>query len=150
MFSSKQKTIKSMFSAESVKKVEKSISKFFIFNEGICCSEENGGVREAGDDDGEDTRILSSSSNDECEDGDDDGSDDDDNNNGGNNGTDGRTYSLEGQIQGLDLTSGQHYGVKYDYDNRSQLERSANTSIGFSAYRKDDYDDDVMPHRNSM
>ena len=32
MFPSKQKSIKSMFSAEGVKKVGKSISKFFLFN----------------------------------------------------------------------------------------------------------------------
>ena len=47
-----------------------------------------------------------------------------DNNNGGNNNVDGRTYSLEGHIQGLSLTSSQHYGVEYGYDHKSQLERS--------------------------
>ena len=32
MFSSKQKSIKSLFSIEGVKKVSKTISKFFLFN----------------------------------------------------------------------------------------------------------------------
>ena len=30
-------------------------------------------------------------------------------------------HSLEGHMQGLDLTSGYHYGVGYDYGLRSQL-----------------------------
>ena len=80
MFSSKQKTIKSMFSSKSVKKVEKVISKFFLFNEGIRRSEESRDIREA-DDDGED--------------GDDDGDGSDDNN-GGNNAAYGETYGIGG------------------------------------------------------
>ena len=42
-------------------------------------------------------------------------------NNGGNNGADGGTFSLERYMQELDLTSGQHYSVKYDYGHRPQL-----------------------------
>ena len=81
MFTSKQKSIKSMFSSKSVKKVEKVISKFFLFNEGIRRSEENRNIRETdGDDGGEYVRVLFSFSSDDGEDGDDnddgDGSDD--------------------------------------------------------------------------
>ena len=73
----------------------------------------------------------------------------DNNNNEGNNDTDGATYSLEGHIKGLTLTSHQHYGVRYVYSHRPQLERSASTSTSFFTYCVDDYDDDFMPHRNS-
>ena len=99
-------------------------------------------------------RVLSSSSSDDGEDGDDnddhDGSSGDDDNNEGTNSTDEGTYSLKGHIQMLSLTSGQHYGVTYIHDYRPQLERSTSTSIGLSTYRRDDYDDDFVPHRNSM
>ena len=107
-----------MFSLDRLKKVEKVISKFFLFNEDIRHSEESRGIREAdGDDGGEDVRVLSNSSSNDGEDGndndDDDGNDDgngsggDDDNNGGNNSVDGGTYRLEGHMQGLSLTSGQ-------------------------------------------
>ena len=66
------------------------------------------------------------------------------------NSTDGGTYSLEGRMQMLSLISGQHYGVTYVHDYRSQLERYMSTSIGLSTYRRDDYDDNFVPHRNSM
>ena len=103
MFSSKQKTIKSMFSSDIFKNVEKIISNFF-FNEGIRRSEESRGTREADDDGGEDVRVLSSISSDD-ENGDDnddgDGSDEgdggggDDDNNGGNNSADGELIILK-------------------------------------------------------
>ena len=106
-------------------------------------------------------RVLSSSSSDDGEDGDDnddsdggDGGGGGDDNNEGNNsadgGTYGVTYSLEGHMQMLSLASGQHYGVTYVHDYISQLDRSTSTSIGLSTYRRDDYDDDFMSHRNSM
>ena len=64
-------------------------------------------------------RVLSSSSSNDGEDSDDnddsDGSDGgggDDDNNEGNNSVDGETYSLEGHMQELSLTSCQDYGVK--------------------------------------
>ena len=57
--------------------------------------------------------------------------------------------SLEGYMQGLSLTSSQHYGVGYGYVYRPQLERFTNTSIDLSTYRRDDYDD-FVPHRNLM
>ena len=41
-------------------------------------------------------------------------------------------------MQSLDLTSGQ------------QLERSASISTSFSTYRKDNYDENFAPRRNSM
>ena len=95
MFSSKQKIIKSMFSLKSVKKVEKVISKLFLFNEGIRRNEKSRGIREV-DDDGEDVRFLSSSSSNDGEDGDNnddgdssDGGGGDDDNNRGNNSADG-------------------------------------------------------------
>jgi len=100
--------------------------------------------------------VLCSSSSDDGEDGDDndyndggngDGGDDD--NNEGYNSTDGGTYSLEGHMQMLSLTSGQHYGVTYVHDYRPQLERYMSTSISLFTYRRDDYDDFVL-HRNSM
>ena len=121
MFPSKQKTIKSMFSSKGIKKVEKDISKFFLFNEDIHCSEENRSIIEADDDGGDkDVRVLSNSSSDDGEDGDDnddgDGSGGDDDNNGGNNSADKGTYSLEGYMQILSLTSDQYYGVTYDHD----------------------------------
>ena len=101
-------------------------------------------------------RVLSSSDSDDGDDNDDsDGSDGgdggggDDDNNEGNNSADGGTYSLEGHMQMLILTSGQHYGVTYVHDYRSQLDRSMSTSIGLSTYRRDDYDDFVF-HHNSM
>jgi len=50
----------------------------------------------------------------------------------------------------LSLTSDQHYGVTYVHDYRPQLEKSTSTSIGLSTYRRDEYDDDFVPHRNSM
>jgi len=53
----------------------------------------------------------------------------------------GETYSLEGHMQMLSLTSGQHYGVTYIYDYRPQLERSTSTNIGLSTYHRDDYDE---------
>jgi len=53
-------------------------------------------------------------------------------------------------MQILYLTSCQHYNVGYDYDHRPQLERSASTSISFSAYHSDNYDDDFVSHCNSM
>ena len=59
-------------------------------------------------------------------------------------------YSLECHMQGLDLTSCQHYGVRYGCGHRPQLERSASTSTSFSTYRRDNYDDDFVPHHNSM
>ena len=62
MFPSKQKIIKSMFSSNKFKNVEKFISKFFFLNEGIHRSEKSKDVREADDDDGKDVRVLSSSS----------------------------------------------------------------------------------------
>ena len=37
-------------------------------------------------------------------------------------------YSLEGHIQGLSLTSDQHYSVGYCYGHILQLERFASTS----------------------
>ena len=99
-------------------------------------------------------RVLSSSSTDDGDDGDDnDDSDDDygvDDNNEGNNSADGGTYSLEGHMQMLSLTSGQYYGVTYVHDYRLQLKRFTSTSIGLSTYRRDDYNDDFVPHRNSM
>ena len=92
--------------------------------------EESRGIRKADDDDDANVKILSSSTSDDGEDGDDnDDSDDgdgggggDDDNNEGNNNTDGRTYSLEGHMQMLSLTSGQYYGVTYAHDYRPQLE----------------------------
>ena len=121
-----------MFSSDRFKKVEKVISKFFFFNEGIHHSEESRGIRETNNDDGgKDVRILSSSSSDDGEDGDDnddnDGSGGDDDNNEGNNSADRGTYSLEGHMQMLSLTSGQHYDVTYVYDYRPQLERCTST-----------------------
>ena len=102
-------------------------------------------------------RILSKSNSDDGEDGDDnddndssDGGAGGDDNNGVNNSADGGANSLEGHMQGLSLTSGQHYDVTYIYDYRPQLERSTSTSISLSTYRKDDYDDDFVLHRNSM
>ena len=97
-------------------------------------------------------RVLSSSNSDDGEDGDDDdGGDGDDggggdDNNGGNNNTNRGTYSLEGHMQGLCLTSSQHYGVGYGFDHRPQLEKSAGISTGFSTYCRDDYDDFVFHH----
>ena len=75
MFPSKQKTIKDTFSSDKFKKVEKIISKFFLFDESICHSEKSWSVREAHDDDGENVRVLSSSSSDDGEDGDNDDGD---------------------------------------------------------------------------
>ena len=108
----------------------------------------------------EDVRVLSNSSSDDGEDSDDnddsdgsnggDGGSGDDDNNEGNNSVDGETYSLEGHMQMLSLTSSQQYDVTYVHEYRSQLERSTSTSIGLSTYRRDDYDDDFVPHRNSM
>ena len=102
-------------------------------------------------------RILSSSTSNDGEDGDDnddsdggDGDSGDDDNNEDNNSTDEGTYSLKCHIQMLSLTSGQHYGVTYIHDYRPQLERSMSTSIDLSTYRRDDYDDDFVPHHNSM
>ena len=98
-------------------------------------------------------RVLSSSISDDGEDGDNDDSDGgsgDDDNNECNNSTDEGTYSLKGHIQMLSLTSDQHYGLTYIHNYRPQLERSTSTSIGLSTYRRDDYDDDFVPHRNSM
>ena len=99
-------------------------------------------------------RVLSSSSSNDGEDVDDnddsDGGSGDDDNNEGNNSTDGGTYSLERHMQMLSLTSGQHYGVTYVHDYRPQFERYMSTSIGLSTYRRDDYDDDCVPHRNSI
>ena len=61
-----------MFSSKSVKKIEKVISKFFLFNEDIHRNEKSRGIREVDDDGGgEDVRVLSSSSSDDGEDGDD-------------------------------------------------------------------------------
>ena len=115
MSSSKQKTIKSMFSSKSVKKVRKAISRFFLFNEGIHRSEESRSIRETDDDNGEDVRVLSSSSSDDDENGDDnddsDGGDGDDDNNGDNNSDDGGTCSLEAHMPGLSLIACQHYGM---------------------------------------
>ena len=75
-------------------------------------------------------RVLFSSNSDDGKNGDDDdGSDGDDgggggdDNNEGNNSTDRGTYSLEGHMHELGLTSSQHNGVRYDYDSRPQLER---------------------------
>ena len=83
-----------MFSSDKFKKVEKIISKFFLFNEGIRRSEKSRGVREADDGGGKDARVLSNSNS---EDGDNDDSDDgDDDNNGGNNCIEGGTYSCRG------------------------------------------------------
>ena len=99
-------------------------------------------------------RVLSNSSSDDDEDGDDnddsDGGSGDEDNNESNNSTDEGTYSLKGHIQMLSLTLGQHYGVTYIHDYKPQLERSTSTSIGLSTYRRDDYDDNFMPHRNLM
>ena len=81
-------------------------------------------------------RVISSSSSDDGENGDDnddsdggDGDGGDDDNNEGNNSADGGTYSLEGHMQMLSLTSSQHYGVTYVHDYKSQLERSTSASI---------------------
>ena len=52
-------------------------------------------------------------------------------------------------MQGLSLASRQHYGVRYVHDYRSPLERFMSASIGLSTYRRDDYDNDFMSHRNS-
>ena len=102
-------------------------------------------------------RVLSSSSSEDGDDNDDSDSNDggnggggDDDNNGDNNNVGGGTYSLEGHMQGLSLTSGQDYGVRYVHDYRPQLERYTSTSIGLSTYRRDNYDNDFVPHRNSM
>jgi len=123
-------------------------------------------------------RVLSSSSCDDGEDdndGDDSDSDDaDDDNNGGNNGAYGGTYGVGGsqrvcrQIQMIitqDLNSSDDYSSGYDNYSRSylsleshmlgltsgqQLERSTNTSTGFSTYCRNNYDDDFVSHRNSM
>ena len=92
--------------------------------------------------------MMVSEDGDDNDDSDDDNGDDD--NNEDNNSTDERTYSLKGHIQMLSLTLGQYYGVTYIHDYRSQLERSTSTSISLSTYRRDDYDDDFVPHRNSM
>jgi len=96
-----------MFSSDKFIKVGKVISKFFLFNEGICRSEKSKGVREAVDDDGKNVRILSSSSSADDKDNDDDGDGDgddggsaDDDNNRGNNGADGGIYSLKGYMHG--------------------------------------------------
>ena len=95
-------------------------------------------------------RVLSSSSSDDGE-GDDnddsnggDGGGVDDDNNEGNNSNGGGTYSLEGHMQMLSLTSSQYYGVTYVHDYRPQLERSTSTSIYLSTYRRDDYDEDFV------
>ena len=104
-------------------------------------------------------RVLSSSSSDDGEDGDDDDGDSsdggdggggDDDNNEGNNSTNGGTYSLEGHMQMLSLTSCQHYGVTYVYDYKPQLERYMSINIDLSIYRRDDYDDDFVLHHNLM
>ena len=59
-------------------------------------------------------RILSSSSSDDGEVGfDNDDNDGGDDNDESNNSADGGTYSLEGHMQMLSLTSGQYYGVTY-------------------------------------
>ena len=60
MFPSKQKTIKSMFSLNRLKKVRKAISKFFLFNEDIRHIEDSKDVREADDDccGGENVRVF--------------------------------------------------------------------------------------------
>ena len=50
----------------------------------------------------------------------------------------------------LCLTLGQHNGVTYVHDYRPQFEKFTSTSIGLSTYRRDDYDDDCVSHRNSM
>ena len=86
-------------------------------------------------------RVLSSSNSDDGEDGDDndnrdssdsgDGGDGDDNN-GGNNSAYRETYSLKGHMQGLSLTSAQHYDVGYIYDYRPQLERFTKRSTSTS------------------
>ena len=155
MFSSKQKT--KACSHRRVKKVRKFILKFF--------SEVSTGVRDRDDDDGEDERVLSCSSIDNGEHVDDyddnksDGSSVGDDNNKGNNDADRGTYgvadsqrvsaiswdlkySLEGHMQDLSLT--------YDHGHRPQLYRSTSTSTSFSTYHRDDYNDDFIPHRNSM
>ena len=101
--------------------------------------------------------FLSSSSSDDGEDDNDDcdgndggnGGGGDDDNNGGNNSANGGSYSLEGHMQLLSLTSGQDYCVRYVHDYRPQLERSTSTNINLSTYYRD-YDDDFVPHRNSM
>ena len=46
--------------------------------------------------------------------------------------------SFESHMQGLGLISGQ------------QLKKFASTSTNFSTYHKDNYNDDVVSHRNSM
>ena len=66
------------------------------------------------------------------------------------NSADGGTYSFEGHMQMLSLTSDQHYGVTYVHDYKPQLEIYMSTSIGLSTYRRDDYDDDFVLHHNSM
>jgi len=87
-----------------------------------------------------------------------DGSSDGDENNEGNNNDD-RTYSV-GKSQRVGAISldpnynpechMQGLGLTYDHDHISQLDRSASASTCFSTYHKDDYNDDFVPHRNSI
>ena len=125
-------------------------------------------------------KVSSSSSNDDGNDGDDDGDDSDggDDNNGGNNGANGETYGASGSQRGGAISTNLNYYATQDpnssdiylsgHDNYSrgyqsfeshmyglslasgqQLERST-SSTGFFTYRKDNYDDNFMHHRNSM
>ena len=56
----------------------------------------------------------------------------DDDNSESNNSADGGTYSFEGHMQMLSLTSSQHYDMTYVHEYRPQLERYMSTSIRLS------------------
>jgi len=44
----------------------------------------------------------------------------------------------------------QDLGLTYDHGHRPQLDRFASTSTDFSTYYRDNYNDNFVPHRNSM
>ena len=132
MFSSKHKAIKGMFSLKSAKKVEKVISKFFLFNEGIRCSEKSRAIREACD--GEDVRVLSSSSSDDGEDTDD--ADDNDGSDGGNDNNGATTMLMEGLMMLVEANEVGAMSTNPNYYTTQDLNSSNDYLSGHDNYSR--------------